>query len=78
MAVERWTAFVGVVGDEYRLDPRGEWVRFEDHERVVNDLEAELLRLRSVLRQTHVNHCTEAWTGRGLHAPECLLYEVDP
>lgn len=37
----------------------------------------ELRRLRAVLRQTHINYCTADWTDRGLHAPECLLDEID-
>lgn len=37
---------------------------------------AELERLRSALRMTHVTYCTPAYTERGLHAPECLAYEV--
>lgn len=40
------------------------------------ELRAEVERLRSVLRWTHETYCTEAWTSRGLHAPECLLYEI--
>lgn len=36
----------------------------------------ENARLNAVLAQTHANYCTEAWTSRGLHAPECLLQEV--
>jgi hypothetical protein len=39
---------------------------------------AELERLRDVLRQTHERHCTDAWTSRGLHAPDCLAFEVEP
>lgn len=27
--------------------------------------------------QSHRNHCSEAWTSRGLHAPECRQDEVD-
>lgn len=38
----------------------------------------ELERLRNVLRWTHSSYCTEDWTARGLHAPECLLYEIEP
>jgi hypothetical protein len=37
----------------------------------------EVERLRAVLRTTHANYCTPAYTERGLHAPECLLYEVE-
>jgi hypothetical protein len=36
----------------------------------------ELTRLREVIKHTHINYCTEAYTSRGLHAPECLLYEL--
>jgi len=36
----------------------------------------ELTRLREVIKDTHTKYCTEAYTGRGLHAPECLLYEL--
>lgn len=55
----------------------------------INDMEAErdkayanLARLRSVLEteasSTHTQHCTESWTDRGLHAPGCLMYELEP
>lgn len=39
-------------------------------------LQAEVERLREVLRHTHEDYCIEAYAGRGLHAPECLLFEV--
>lgn len=39
-------------------------------------LEAEIARLNGVLRGTHEHYCTSAWTDRGLHAPECLLFEI--
>jgi hypothetical protein len=32
--------------------------------------------LREVIEDTHTKYCTEAYTGRGLHASECLLYEL--
>ena len=35
-----------------------------------------LREARDVFEQTHANHCGEAWTSRGLHAPECLQYMV--
>lgn len=38
--------------------------------RYVDELERDI-------RQTHVNHCDESWTGRGLHAPDCLLYALE-
>jgi len=43
----------------------------------IAELEAENERLSTAIRQTHTNYCTEAWTDRGLHAPECLLYELE-
>lgn len=33
--------------------------------------------LERAVRETHKNYCTAAWTDRGLHAPECLLYELE-
>lgn len=41
-----------------------------------HDWRGEALRLREVLRRTHASYCTAAWTDRGLHASECLLYEL--
>lgn len=45
---------------------------------IIRELQAEVDRLRAVLRHTHTNYCTAAWTDRDLHAPECLLYEIEP
>jgi len=36
----------------------------------------EITRLREVIKSTHTTYCTHDWTSRGLHAPECLLYEL--
>lgn len=36
-----------------------------------------LSEAQATLNQTHTNHCSVAWTDRNLHAPECLMYEVD-
>lgn len=46
------------------------------------DQECERLRARvddleAAIRWTHDTYCDESWTGRGLHAPECLLYELE-
>ena len=43
----------------------------------------ELERLRAVIRGTHKNYCEQLFQVRGSgpeyrHAPECLLYEVEP
>lgn len=58
-------------------DWRGDAVfEFELGPSVAERLVAEVERLRAVLRWTHTTYCTEAWTDRGLHAPECLLYEI--
>lgn len=40
----------------------------------------ELERLREVIRGTHKSHCADEprWTTGTRHAPECLLYEVEP
>jgi hypothetical protein len=67
--VKRWTTggFYGLSEDE----ECGEWVLYEE-------ADAEIRRLRDVIEMTHTLHCTPAWTDRGLHAPECLLYEIDP
>jgi len=43
----------------------------------IEQLDAEVERLREVLRWTHDTYCSEAYTDRGLHAPGCLLYEVE-
>jgi hypothetical protein len=37
----------------------------------------ELARLRAVIRETHTTYCTPSWTDRNLHAPECLLHEIE-
>lgn len=42
-----------------------------------DSLIAEVERLRNCLRWTHETYCTSAYTNRGLHAPECMLYEVE-
>lgn len=39
-------------------------------------LRAHIKRLEAVLRWTHESYCTAAWADRGLHAPECLLFEI--
>lgn len=39
-------------------------------------MEREIARLNAVLQQTHVNHCIDAYTKRGMHAPECLQEEM--
>lgn len=79
--IERWGIDAAWNTDDesdlFERQADGRWVRFEDHVRLVRELEAELLRLRAVVKQTHANYCTEAWTDRGLHAPECLAYEMD-
>jgi hypothetical protein len=36
----------------------------------------EIERLRAVLAATHRIYCTATYTDRGMHAPECLLYEI--
>ena len=46
------------------------------HER--DGLRAEVERLRNAIRHTHESYCAADWTDRGLHAPECLLYELEP
>jgi len=56
--------------DDWRLSKRSMRAR-------IAELEAENERLSTAIRQTHTNYCTEAWTDRGLHAPECLLYELE-
>lgn len=37
----------------------------------------EINRLSEVIRQTHTRYCSPSWTDRGLHAPECLIHELD-
>jgi hypothetical protein len=39
---------------------------------------AEVERLRAVIRETHDIYCSDAYTDRGMHAPECRLYEIEP
>jgi hypothetical protein len=34
-------------------------------------------RMNATFRWTHETYCTEEYTGRGLHAPECLLDECE-
>jgi hypothetical protein len=50
------------------------------HVRLLQDekeaAEARVKELSAVIEQTHTNHCTAAWTDRGLHSPECLLFEL--
>jgi glutamate-1-semialdehyde aminotransferase len=50
----------------------------DEAEKCFETQETEIERLRAVLRATHERHCTEVWTSRGKHAPECLLFEVEP
>ena len=40
-------------------------------------LREQVARLHDVLRQTHTTYCDEIWTSRDLHAPECLLEEIE-
>ena len=56
--------------DHVELD-RAQWSR------EARDWQAEVERLRGVLRSTHGTYCTADWTERGLHAPECLLHELE-
>ena len=35
-----------------------------------------IAELEGVLRSTHDTYCDEAWTSRGLHAPQCLSYRT--
>lgn len=61
-------------------------IRFDDMlDNYNNDMKScvgkmldEITRLREVIRSTHTTYCTHDWTSRGLHAPECLLYELEP
>lgn len=46
--------------------------------RAAGDAMAEALKeCVRAFEQTHINYCGEAWTSRGLHASECLEYEVE-
>ena len=38
--------------------------------------EQRIAELEGVLRSTHDHYCDEAWTSRGLHAPQCLNYHL--
>ena len=53
------------------------WAWFHHSAGTIAKLRAEIERLRGILRQTHTAYCTSDWTDRGLHAPECLLYEIE-
>lgn len=44
---------------------------------IMEELVTKLDDLSIAIHQQHVNYCTADWTDRGLHAPECLLYELD-
>ncbi len=52
-----------------------EYNRF--NEQKIKFLEQEIERLKEVISSTHNMYCTADWTDRGLHAPECLLEEID-
>ena len=38
--------------------------------------EQRIAELEGVLQSTHDHYCDEAWTSRGLHAPQCLNYHM--
>lgn len=55
-----------------------EWVaRTGKAERERDEAEAEVERLREVVRRTHANYCVSDYTDRGRHASECLLFEIE-
>ena len=43
----------------------------------VAELEAERDRLREAIQNQCANLCTEAWTSRGMHHPDCLAHELE-
>lgn len=51
------------------------WIRMDERARV-EKAEAEVERLRAVIRKTHDRYCT--MHEHGTHARWCLLYEVEP
>lgn len=50
------------------------------HDRLAGEnakLRAAHDRLNASLRWTHETYCDSAYTDRGLHAPECMLHDVE-
>jgi len=45
-------------------------------ERERDEARSRIAELELLVRWTHTTYCTEAWTTRGLHAPECLCAEA--
>lgn len=43
----------------------------------IDATKAEIARLEAVLRWTHTTYCPGGYEERGLHAPECLIEEID-
>lgn len=65
------------VHEEQAAHPHARCINLLEEQHLVNEkLRAEVRRLNAVLQQTHVNHCIDAYTKRGLHAPECLQDEI--
>ena len=59
-------------------DPRARCINLLENQHLANErLRAEVARLEAVLRETHTNYCCTAYTDRNMHAPECLLYEIE-
>jgi len=50
--------------------------RLEAAERERDEARSRISELESLVRWTHTTYCTEAWTTRGMHAPECLCAEA--
>jgi len=50
--------------------------RLEAAERERDEARSRIAELESLVRWTHTTYCTEAWTTRGMHAPECLCAEA--
>jgi len=44
----------------------------------VAELERRNAALCDTLLNQHANHCNEAWTGRGMHSPECDSEDLTP
>jgi len=41
------------------------------------DSQAEVAKLREAIQSQCQHLCTEAWTSRGMHHPDCLAHELE-
>jgi hypothetical protein len=65
-----------LAGSEFEEDPEGKWVRYEDHEARVRELEAEVERLRESLqasRGSDPSRCPACYASPGHHYGWCKL-----